>query len=244
MIIGKGVKAYLNGSKLYAGNDEFLNSSDIEIPKDFVVENISEYLNLGATAIYLAKDENLLGAVLLSDILRDDASDLINQLDKLGVSSTLLTGDNKNAAENIASNVGINDLKYNCLPEDKISKIREFQSTNKKVAMIGDGINDAPALRQADIGISMGGVGSDISIEASDVCLVSDDIKYIPHLLALSRKTIRTINIGIGFALGLNIIATAMAAFGYLGPIGGAFVHNIGSVIVIIYSSMLLRFKY
>ena len=231
MIIGKGVKAYLNGSKLYAGNEEFLNSSDIEIPKDFVGENISEYLNLGATAIYLAKDENLLGAVLLSDILRDDASDLINQLDKLGVSSTLLTGDNKNAAENIASNVGINDLKYNCLPEDKISKIREFQSTNKKVAMIGDGINDAPALRQADIGISMGGVGSDISIEASDVCLVSDDIKYIPHLLALSRKTIRTINIGIGFALGLNIIATAMAAFGYLGPIGGAFVHNIGSVI-------------
>ena len=244
MIIGKGVKAYLNGSKLYAGNEEFLNSSDIEIPKDFVGENISEFLNLGATAIYLAKDENLLGAVLLSDILRDDASDLINQLDKLGVSSTLLTGDNKNAAENIASNVGINDLKYNCLPEDKISKIREFQSTNKKVAMIGDGINDAPALRQADIGISMGGVGSDISIEASDVCLVSDDIKYIPHLLALSRKTIRTINIGIGFALGLNIIATAMAAFGYLGPIGGAFVHNIGSVIVIIYSSMLLRFKY
>ena len=244
MIIGKGVKAYLNGSKLYAGNEEFLNSSDIEIPKDFVGENISEYLNLGATAIYLAKDENLLGAVLLSDILRDDASDLINQLDKLGVSSTLLTGDNKNAAENIASNVGINDLKSNCLPEDKISKIREFQSTNKKVAMIGDGINDAPALRQADIGISMGGVGSDISIEASDVCLVSDDIKYIPHLLALSRKTIRTINIGIGFALGLNIIATAMAAFGYLGPIGGAFVHNIGSVIVIIYSSMLLRFKY
>ena len=244
MIIGKGVEAYLNGSKLYAGNEEFLNSSDIEIPKDFVGENISEYLNLGATAIYLAKDENLLGAVLLSDILRDDASDLINQLDKLGVSSTLLTGDNKNAAENIASNVGINDLKYNCLPEDKISKIREFQSNNKKVAMIGDGINDAPALRQADIGISMGGVGSDISIEASDVCLVSDDIKYIPHLLALSRKTIRTINIGIGFALGLNIIATAMAAFGYLGPIGGAFVHNIGSVIVIIYSSMLLRFKY
>ena len=244
MIIGKGVKAHLNGSNLCAGNVEFLSSLNIDIPKEFMDENISEYMNLGATPLYLAKDDKLLGAVLLSDILRDDASDLINQLDKLGVPSTLLTGDNKNAAENIASNVGIKDLKYNCLPEDKISKIREFQSKNQKVAMIGDGINDAPALRQADIGISMGGVGSDISIEASDVCLVSDDIKYIPHLLALSRKTIRTINIGIGFALGLNIIATVMAAFGYLGPIGGAFVHNIGSVIVIIYSSMLLRFKY
>ena len=243
MIIGKGVRANLDGSQLYAGNAEFLNSLNIDIPKDFI-ENIAGYLNLGATAIYLGMDGKLLGAVLLADVLRDDAYELIHQLDQLGISSTLLTGDNKNAAENIASNVGITELKYNCLPEDKISKIRELQSNNKKVAMIGDGINDAPALRQADIGISMGGVGSDISIEASDVCLVSDDIKNIPHLLALSRKTIRTINIGIGFALGLNIIATAMAAFGYLGLIGGAFVHNIGSVIVIIYSSMLLRFKY
>ena len=244
MIIGKGVKANLNNRSLCAGNEEFLNSLEMDVPNEFMEEKISEDLNLGATAIYLGEDGKLLGAVLLSDVLRDDAYELIRQLDKLGISSTLLTGDNKNAAEHIASNVGINDLKYNCLPEDKISKIREFQSTNKKVAMIGDGINDPPALRQADIGISMGGVGSDISIEASDVCLVSDDIKNIPHLLALSRKTIRTINIGIGFALGLNIIATALAAFGYLGPIGGAFVHNIGSVIVIIYSSLLLRFQY
>lgn len=244
MIIGKGVKANLNGSSLCAGNEEFLNSLGIDVPAEFIEEKISKDLNLGATAIYLEGDDELLGAVVLADVLRDDAYELIHQLDKLGISSTLLTGDNKNAAEHIASDVGINDLNYNCLPEDKISKIKEFQSSNKKVAMIGDGINDAPALRQSDIGISMGGVGSDISIEASDVCLVSDDIKNIPHMLALSRKTIRTINIGIGFALGLNIIATALAAFGYLGPIGGAFVHNIGSVIVIIYSSLLLRFQY
>ena len=243
MIIGKGVKATLSDNKLCAGNEEFLKSLGVNLPSDFILNNISRDLNLGATAIYLSRDGELLGAVLLADILRDDAANLIGQLDKLGVKSTLLTGDNRNAAEHIAYDVGIEDLKYNCLPEDKISKIKEFQSNDRKVAMIGDGINDAPALRQADIGISMGGVGSDISIEASDVCLVSDDIKYIPHLLALSRKTIRTINIGIAFALGLNIIATILAALGYLGPIGGAFVHNIGSVIVIIYSSLLLRFK-
>lgn len=243
MIIGKGVKANLNGNSLCAGNVEFLNSLNIEIPEDFIDKNISECLNVGSTSIYLGRDGKLLGAVILSDILRDDAVYLINQLDNLGISTTLLTGDNRNAAENIASKLAIDDLKYDCLPEDKISKIEDLQSENHLVAMIGDGINDAPALRQADIGISMGGVGSDISIEASDVCLVSDDIKHIPHLIALSRKTIRTISIGIAFALLLNIIATILAAFGYLGPIGGAFVHNIGSVIVVIYSSMLLRFK-
>ena len=244
MIIGKGVKANLNDSILCAGNVDFLNSLDIDIPNDFIDENISECLSIGSTPIYLGRDGKLLGAVILSDILRDDAAELINQLDKLGISSTLLTGDNRNAAEHIASELAIDDLKYDCMPEDKISKIKDFQSGNHMVAMIGDGINDAPALRQADIGISMGGVGSDISIEASDVCLVSDDIKHIPHLIALSRKTIKTINIGIAFALGLNIIATILAALGYLGPIGGAFVHNIGSVIVVIYSSLLLRFQY
>lgn len=243
IIIGKGVKANLDKTPVYIGNQEFFESMDIQIPSDFQDEKVLPSLEKGATAIYAAKDSKFLGVVLLSDVLREDARNLIVQLGKLGIESTLLTGDNKEAAEYIAYQADIDDLEYNCLPENKISKIKEFQSGNKKVAMIGDGINDAPALRQADIGISMGGVGSDISIEASYVCLVSDDIKYIPHLIALSRKTIQTINIGIAFALGLNILATILAMMGYLGPIGGAFVHNIGSVIVIVYSSLLLRFK-
>ena len=242
-IFGKGVKADSNGRVICAGNIGFLNSWNIEVPDEFIDENISKYLNMGATPIYLGIDGKLAGAVLLSDIIRDDSSNLIQQLKKLGIGSALLTGDNRNAAEHIASQLNIGDLKYDCLPEDKISKIKDFQSNEQIVAMIGDGINDAPALKQADIGISMGGVGSDISIEASDVCLVSDDIKYIPHLISLSKKTIKTINIGIAFALGLNILATILAAFGYLDPIGGAFVHNIGSVIVVIYASLLLRYK-
>ena len=244
MIIGNGVKANLSNHIISAGNEKFLNSLDILVPGDFIEEKIAIFLNQGSTPIYIGKDDSFLGAVLLSDVLRDDASDVISQLDKLGVNSTLLTGDNMNSAEHIASELGIDDFKCNCLPEDKISNILDFQSNGKRIAMIGDGINDAPALRQADIGISMGGVGSDISIEASDVCLVSDDIKYIPHLLALSRKTIKTINRGIAFALILNILATAFAMLGWIGPIEGAFVHNIGSVIVIIYSSLLLRYNY
>lgn len=244
MVIGKGVKAELEDTYVYLGNAEFFNTLDIDIPEDFIEENILEYLNQGATVIYLSRDGEFLGAIVLSDVLRDDAAELISELRKLGISSTLLTGDNEKAAKHIASDVDIFDLEYGCLPEDKISKIKHFQSNYVNVAMIGDGINDAPALRLADVGISMGGVGSDISIEASDVCLVSDDIRYIPHLLALSRKTIRTINIAIAFSLILNIVATALAMMGWLNPIGGAFVHNIGSVAVIVYASLLLRYKY
>lgn len=244
MVIGKGVKAELDDSYIYLGNAEFFNTLDIDIPEDFIEENILEYLNQGATVIYLSRDGEFLGAIVLSDVLRDDAADIISELRKLGISSTLLTGDNEKAAKHIAGDVNIFDLEYGCLPEDKISKIKHFQSNYVNVAMIGDGINDAPALRLADVGISMGGVGSDISIEASDVCLVSDDIRYIPHLLALSRKTIRTINIAIAFSLILNMVATALAMLGWLDPIGGAFVHNIGSVAVIVYASLLLRYKY
>lgn len=244
MIIAKGVKANLKGSNVCAGNLEFFKSLGIDIPEEFIEENVSPSLEKGATAIYIAKDSRLLGIVLLSDVLREDASDLVIQLRKQKIVSTLLTGDNRQAAEYIAKEVDIVDYEYNCLPEDKISRIRKFQSLKLNVAMIGDGINDAPSLRQANVGISMGGVGSDISIEASDVCLVGDDIKHVPHLLALSRKTIKTINRGIAFALLLNILATVLAMYGMIGPIEGAFVHNIGSVIVIIYSSLLLRYEY
>lgn len=244
MIIAKGVKANLKGSNICAGNLEFFKSLGIDIPEEFIEEIVSPSLEKGATAIYIAKDSRFLGCALLSDVLRKDASDLVVQLRRLKVVSTLLTGDNKQAAEYIAKEADIVDYQYNCLPEDKISTIKKFQSLKLNVAMIGDGINDAPSLRQANVGISMGGVGSDISIEASDVCLVSDDIKYVPHLLALSRKTIRTINRGIAFALILNILATVLAMYGMIGPIEGAFVHNIGSVIVIIYSSLLLRYEY
>jgi len=242
MIIGKGVKANLKDHTLFAGNEEFINSFDLKISNDFISSNVSKYLDEGATAIYLGCDDKLLGVILLADILRDDAKDVTSKLKDLGINSTLLTGDNQKAAEFIANKAKITDYKYNCLPEDKISTVIKFQEEGKKVSVIGDGINDAPALRKADIGISMGGVGSDISIEASDVCLVSDDIKYIPHLIAISKKTLKTINRSIAFSLTLNFLATFLAMVGLLGPIGGALVHNIGSVIVIVYSSLLLRF--
>ena len=128
-------------------------------------------------------------------------------------------------------------------PEGKHTELRALQKDDAVIAMVGDGVNDAPALKKANVGISMGSIGSDISIEASNITLIHDNISDLPHLFKLSRKTLKTINVGIAFALILNLIATILAIFGLLNPIEGAFVHNIGSVIVIIYASSLLKYK-
>ena len=157
--------------------------------------------------------------------------------------TTLLSGDNEKTGEIIAKKVNVDNYKFNCLPEDKTEYIRQRQLKENKVAMIGDGINDAPSLKKANVGIAMGSIGSDLTIEAANIALINDDIKEVPHLIAISRKTLKVININIAFSLTLNIIAMILAMLGLLDPIAGALVHNIGSVIVIIYSSTLMNFK-
>jgi P-type E1-E2 ATPase len=130
-----------------------------------------------------------------------------------------------------------------CLPEDKLGWIRAYQKKNQKVCMIGDGINDAPALRLANVGIAMGGVGSDIAVDAADIVLVDDDVKELPHLLALSKKMMRTIKWNLAFSMILNFVAVSLAVAGILNPVMGALVHNAGSVFVIIHSAFLLKWK-
>lgn len=231
IIPGKGVKGKIRNDELIAGNRKILN-------KTYETE-----LNDETTAVYLCKNNQLIGAVLLSDFLRKNAVDVILNLKAMNVTPILMSGDNKNTTRNIAAKAGIDKYKYDCLPEDKSNYIKELQLNDKKVAMIGDGLNDAPSLKKANVGISMGSIGSDISIEASNITLIHDNISDLPHLFKLSRKTLKTINVGIAFALILNLIATILAIFGLLNPIEGAFVHNIGSVIVIIYASSLLKYK-
>ena len=153
----------------------------------------------------------------------------------------LLTGDNENAASHIGEKLGINDVKSGCLPEDKLTEIGTLQQVGNKVCMIGDGINDAPALKKADVGIAMGGVGSDIAVDAADIALVDDDIKELPYLLALSKKMMMTIRMNLTFSMTLNFLAITLAITGLLGPVIGALVHNAGSVIVIINSALLLK---
>lgn len=234
--IGKGITGKIAGTRIIAGNKKLLESENIQLDSCNTKNN-------DKIEIFVAKEKKLIGRIFLADTIRNNATSTIKNLKKLKIKTTLLTGDNENTAKSIANQIKINNLKFNCLPEDKIKYITNEQIRNHRVAMIGDGINDAPSLRKSNVGISMGNIGSDLSIESSNITLINDNIENIPHLIEISRKTIRTINISIGFALTLNIITMILAILGILNPIQGALIHNIGSVIVIIYSAILVNYK-
>ena len=236
MHIGIGVTGTINNSKITAGNRKLLNSKNIPLKYDKEPEN-------SEIEIFVAKDREIIGKVLLADTLRETSKQTIKKLKRLKVRTTLLTGDNETTTKEIANQVKVRNVKVNCLPEDRTEYIKQEQLKGNKVAMIGDGVNDAPSLKKANVGIAMGKIGSDVSIEAANIALINDNIDDIPHLIGIARKTIKTINLSIGFALTLNIIAMALAILGWLNPIEGALIHNIGSVIVIIYSSTLTNYE-
>ena len=240
MKIGEGVLATVDGKAIRAGNPKLLRDMPIS---EALVAATEKYLNAGSTVIYLAIDETLAGYLVLSDTERDESREMIAALNRMGVQPVLLTGDNQNAAQSIAGRLGIHAVQANCLPEDKLKQIGAYQEAGQAVCMIGDGMNDAPALKKADVGIAMGGIGSDIAVDAADIALVDDEIKELPHLLRLSKRMMTTIKMNLSFSLGLNFLAIVLAISGVLGPVVGALVHNAGSVIVIINSALLLNWK-
>ncbi|OOM10362.1 heavy metal translocating P-type ATPase [Clostridium saccharobutylicum] len=242
LIAGRGVKSVVKGDTILAGNSELLTENSIEISKE-ILDKASTFIKEGSTVIYVATNSLVSGFIVLSDTLRNDSKSMINKLHSINVESILLTGDNPQAASHIAKSVGITNVHSECLPEDKMSAIEKYQNKNEMVCMIGDGINDAPALKKAYVGIAMGGIGSDIAVDAADIALVSDDIKSIPHLLSLSQKAMNTIKWNLSLSMILNFVAIILAMTGILTPIVGALVHNLGSVAVIINSALLLNFK-
>ena len=181
------------------------------------------------------------GFLALSDTVRKESEHMIDELLKLGICPVLLTGDHENAANTIASLLHIEDVKANCMPENKLAYIEKYQKNGMPVCMIGDGINDAPALKKADVGIAMGGVGSDIAVDAADIALVDDEVKELPHLVALSKHMMVTIKLNMTFSMTLNFVAITLAILGILNPVVGALVHNAGSIFVIINSAFLLK---
>ena len=240
MTVGRGVSSTIDNKTVFAGNIRLLNDNNITVENE---EEFSKYTNQGSTVIYIGIDSKFAGYIVLSDTLREESSQMISKLSGLGVAPVLLTGDNANAAGNIASALKISEHISECMPEDKLKFIDSREKEEKLVCMIGDGVNDAPALKRATVGIAMGGVGSDIAIEAADIALVDDDVKELPHLLSLSKKMMNTIKLNMSFSMGLNFIAIFLAITGVLNPIVGALVHNAGSILVIINSSLLLRWK-
>ena len=238
MLPGRGVSAVVSGRSVLAGRAELLRESGADVPE--ALEQAAEnYADEGCTTIYLAVDGAAAGFIALADTLREDAETMIDGVKAAGVTPVLLTGDHPGAAHAIAGRVGITEVHAECLPEDKIRCIDDCHARGG-VCMIGDGINDAPALKRADAGIAMGGVGSDIAIDAADIALVNDDISELPHLLRLSRRMMLTIKLNIAFSMCLNFLAIGLAIPGILDPVVGALVHNAGSVLVIANSALLL----
>lgn len=238
LLAGQGVTATVAGKVFCIGNERLLQANEATIPAQ-AMDEADRYIREGSTVIYVAEEKQFLGFLVLSDTMRRDSADMIRRLQAQGIVPMLLTGDHDAAAMHIARQAEINAVHADCLPEDKLNWISTYQKRGESIAMIGDGINDAPALKMANVGIAMGSVGSDIAVDAADIVLVDDEIRELPHLMALSRKMMRTIHLNLTFSLILNFIAVALAIIGILNPVVGALVHNAGSVLVILNSFSL-----
>lgn len=243
MIPGEGVTALVDGRQVKAGNLKLISRNEEIQLSHSLAAGAGKYLNEGCTVIYVAVDDTLAGYIVLSDTVREESRGMIEELRQIGVQPVLLTGDNENAAAAIAKQLHIEKVHANCLPEAKLKWIGSYQEQKEAVCMIGDGVNDAPALKAADVGIAMGGVGSDIAVDAADIALVDDEVKELPHLLALSKRMMTTIKLNLIFSMTLNFLAIALAITGVLNPVIGALVHNAGSVAVIINSALLLKWR-
>ena len=242
LLAGRGVTVTMRGREFWVGNEALVRDNNLAVPQS-LIESVEEYKAQGGIVIFVTDSESVLGMIALSDTIRSDAAKVVKEIEATGVLSVLLTGDSPQAANHIAKIAGIRDVRSDCLPEDKLKAIEKYQQDGEPVCMVGDGINDAPALKAAQVGIAMGNIGSDIAIEAADIALVSDDIQELPHLLRLSEKTMKTININLIASMILNFAAIALAITGVLNPVVGALIHNVGSVAVIINSSFLLKWR-
>lgn len=241
MIPGRGVIAKVSNKKIVAGNKHLL--LDEKIKREELKTIREKFRNQGKSIVYIAINGKIGGYIILSDKLREESPSVIENIKSLNVEPVLLTGDNKYVSEKISSKVNIEEVKSECFPQDKLNLIDEYQEKNEMVCMVGDGVNDAPSLKKAFVGIAMGGVGSDIAIEAADIVLVRDDISNLPHLFKLSKHMMKIIKINLTFSMLLNFIAVILAMTGMLNPVIGALVHNAGSVIVIINSALLLKYN-
>ncbi len=243
MIPGKGIKARNSYGEIVCGNQKYLSELNIEES-----ENLQSTLDTlryeGKASIIVGLNGRTVGVIGLSDMIREDAGDMIEALHKLDTETILLTGDHKETADYFASKVGIKDVRGELLPEDKLTAIEDIKKSGRQVCMIGDGVNDAPALKASDVSVAMGTMGSDVAIDAADVALLGDDIGKIPYLKRLSNSTLFTIRFNIALSMCINAVAIICSVLGLLNPVTGAIVHNAGSCLVVLNAALLYDRKF
>ncbi|SMC49903.1 heavy metal translocating P-type ATPase [Sporomusa malonica] len=240
-VIGQGIVAEKDGAVFLLGNKLLLKNKQVVLTQeqqDYCLEN----QKAGATVVFIATNSVVVGIISIQDPIREGSRETIEALSRGNIKKiVLLTGDAAAVGNAVGQQVNIPNVHGDLLPGDKVKYVDTYQQSGCKVAMIGDGINDAPALAKADIGIAMGYSGTDIAVEAADIVLLSDDLKKIPETIQKSRKAIRTIWQNIVVANAINLAAIVFAAWGLLGPVAAAIVHNVGAIIVVLNSARLLR---
>ncbi len=240
MLVGKGVFATVQGSLLYCGNEKLINEHTNATLSDQNHQNILQLRQEGKAVIIVASQDQILGIIGLSDTIKENCTKAINSLKASGIHKTvLLTGDNEHSANFIANKVGISESFSSLLPEGKVNTIKDLSAKHGHVCMVGDGVNDAPALKTASVGIAMGTMGSDIAVEAADIAIMGDDISKISYLKKLSNATIFSIKFNISLAMIINFGAIIFSVLGWLNPATGALVHNAGSVLVVLNAARL-----
>lgn len=239
-IPGRGINATIDGKELFVGNRKLMSEKGIRTNE--AETNLAQFEKEGKTAMLISVDNELRGVVAVADTVKDTAQQAIQKLHELGIEVAMLTGDNKRTAQAIAKQVGIDTIIAEVLPEEKASKVAEIQSEGKKVAMVGDGVNDAPALVKADIGIAIG-TGTEVAIEAADITILGGDLLLIPKAIKASKSTIRNIRQNLFWAFGYNVAGIPIAAIGLLAPWVAGAAMALSSVSVVTNALRLKRMK-
>jgi len=240
---GRGISARVGGRALLCGSAAYLSENGVSF-RQAAAETLDRFRAQGKATLLVSEGRNCIGLIALSDTLRDDAKSMVKKLKDVQVGTVLLTGDHRQTADFFAGKAGIKAVHSELLPAQKVEKIQELQREGRKICMIGDGVNDAPALKTAFVGVAMGGMGSDIAIEAADIALMGDDLSKIPYLKRLSNATVNLIKLNITLSMTINFVAIVLSVLGVLTPVSGAIVHNVGSVLVTLNAALLYDRNY
>ncbi|MCR5359196.1 MAG: cation-translocating P-type ATPase [Thermoguttaceae bacterium] len=240
MRAGRGVSAEIDGKTFFCGTKEYLSESGVP-PDDNALQKFETLRREGKALILVADETECFGAVALSDAVRPEAREVVEKLKALGAAPALLTGDHRLTAEYFAKQVGIDEVHAELLPEEKVNLL---EKGGTKVCMVGDGVNDAPALKAADVGAAMGSFGSDIAVDAADIALMTDDLSRLVYLKRLARSTVKTIHGEFVYAIVFNAAMITLAVNGWLNPTAGVLLHNLSSCGVVLFAALLYDRKF